>query len=65
MQGAMEEHPYSLNLLPGCGHVLCADCEQKSRVNMVRRQADGEYVYPCPLCGHDMPNPGGFMITLQ
>ena len=65
MQGAMAEHPYSLNLLPGCGHVLCTECEQKSRVNMLRRHADNEYVYPCPLCGHDMPNPGGFEITLQ
>ena len=64
MQGAMEEHPYSLNLLPGCGRAL-RGLRAKSRVNMVRRQADGEYVYPCPLCGHDMPNPGGFEITLQ
>ena len=65
MQGGMMEQPYALNMLPGCGHVLCVDCEQKSRVNMVRRHGDGEYVYPCPLCGHDMPNPGGFEITIQ
>jgi predicted RNA-binding Zn-ribbon protein involved in translation (DUF1610 family) len=55
----------TLNMLPNCGHVLCVECEQKSRVNMVRRHGDTEYVYPCPLCGNDMPNPGGFEITLQ
>ena len=68
MQGAMGEQGNNiatLNMLPNCGHVLCVDCEQKSRVNMVRRHGDTEYVYPCPLCGNDMPNPGGFEITLQ
>ena len=45
--------------------MLCVDCEQRSRVHMVRRHLDNEYVYPCPLCGMDMPNPGGFEITLN
>jgi predicted RNA-binding Zn-ribbon protein involved in translation (DUF1610 family) len=63
-QGAGGHHAV-LNMLPNCGHVLCVECEQKSRVNMVRRHGDTEYVYPCPLCGNDMPNPGGFEITLQ
>ena len=67
MQGNMNDpgHQHQLNLLPGCGHVLCVDCEQRSRVHMVRRHLDNEYVYPCPLCGMDMPNPGGFEITLN
>ena len=67
MQGNMNDpgHQHQLNLLPGCGHVLCVDCEQRSRVHMVRRHLDNEYVYPCPLCGLDMPNPGGFEITLN
>ena len=68
MQGAMGEHGNNiatLNMLPNCGHVICVECEQKSRVNMVRRHGDTEYVYPCPLCNTDMPNPGGFEITLQ
>jgi hypothetical protein len=37
MQGAMTEQGAlaTLNMLPNCGHVLCVECEQKSRVNMV------------------------------
>jgi hypothetical protein len=34
---------------------------------MQRRPVEGgefEYVYPCRLCNQDMPNPGGFEITL-
>ena len=36
-----------------------------SPYSSVRRHGDNEYVYPCPLCSNDMPNPGGFEITLQ
>ena len=69
MQGAMGEQAglATLNLFPNCGHVMCEVCEQKERVNMQRRPVEGgefEYVYPCRLCNQDMPNPGGFEITL-
>jgi len=64
-QGAMSEHTYVLNMLPDCGHVICVECEQKSRVNMTRPHGADHYVYPCPVCAQDMPDPGGFTITLQ
>ena len=63
-QGAMSEHNYALNMLPDCGHVICVECEQKSRVNMTRPHGADHYVYPCPVCAQDMPEPGGFTITL-
>ena len=63
-QGAMSEHNYVLNMLPDCGHVICVECEQKSRVNMTRPHGADHYVYPCPVCAQDMPEPGGFTITL-
>jgi hypothetical protein len=64
-QGAMSEHNYVLNMLPDCGHVICVECEQKSRVNMTRPHGADHYVYPCPVCAQDMPEPGGFTITLS
>lgn len=63
-QGTMQEHNYALNMLPDCGHVICVECEQKSRVNMTRPHGQEHYVYPCPVCAQDMPDPGGFTITL-
>ena len=63
-QGAMSEHNYVLNMLPDCGHVICVECEQKSRVNMTRPHGADHYVYPCPVCAQDMPDPGGFTIML-
>jgi len=63
-QGTMTDNAYALNMLPDCGHVICVECEQKSRVNMTRAHGSEHYVYPCPVCAQDMPDPGGFTITI-